>query len=242
MLLGILLILSGMFVALSASSWIAARYFVKSTGFVASAEVLLAGIIAAVLVGVICLIQMFRLSFNSLVIATFITMPAAAALLVAMVLRVQSIEEARRDPEEAYQGVSAFTVRVEQIVVTDPYLRVRMDVDSNARGWVSTGPAPEHQVCKGTVRADQLQRISKTLVALARVEASALAAGTSDQEKATTQLIWSFVQNPGVEGSFAMDGNITFSSQQETASKELAAAVHALSMASASPTSRVRCD
>ncbi|MEM8575738.1 MAG: hypothetical protein AAGF48_14060 [Pseudomonadota bacterium] len=239
--LGIVLILSAMFVALSGGSWVAGRYIVTSTGFAASAEVLLAGIVAAIFGGAICMMLVLRLSLNALVIATAAALPVALTLLVVMVLRIQSVEEAQRDPEKAYEGVATFTASVEQIVVTDPYLRVRMDVDSNARQWVSTGPAPDHQVCKGTVRANQLQRISQTLVTLAQMEASALAASTADDGNATKRLTWSFVQSPGVEGFFIFEADVTFSPEQQQASKELAAVVHAMSTATVSPTSRVIC-
>ncbi|MCR9088676.1 MAG: hypothetical protein NXH97_18245 [Rhodobacteraceae bacterium] len=240
--LGIVLILSGMFVALCGGSWVAAKYFVTSIGFVASAEVLMAGIVAALIAGFASLVLMFRLPLNALTIATVIALPVALTLLVVVVVRMQAMEDAQRDPEGAYSGIASFTASVEQIVVTDPYLRVRMDVDSNSRQWVSTGPAPDHQVCEGTVRAKQLQRISQALVTLAQMEPGALAAATADDGNAAKRLSWSFVQNPGVEGSFAIEGDTTFSPDQQQASKELAAVVHAMSMAAASQTSRIRCD
>lgn len=240
--LGIVLTLSGMLVALSGGSWVAANFVVTSTGFVASAEVLMGGILAAIAVGVICLMLMFRLSLNALAIATFIALPVALLLLVTMVVRFQSMQEARRDPEEAYKGVATFTASVEQIVVTDPYLRVRMDVDSNARQWVSTGPAPAHQLCEGTVRAEQLKQISQTLTTLAQMDAGALAAATVDDGNTKKRLTWSFAPNPDVEGPFASEGDVTFSPDQQQASKELAAIVHAMSMAAVSQTGGVKCD
>ena len=100
--------------------------------------------------------------------------------------------EAARDPDSAYAGIPTFTISWEQVVVKDPYLRTKMDVNSAKRRWVSVGPAPDNQVCQGTVRAAVLQKISASLEAIVASPSEFLAPCTETTAEVEQRISWDY--------------------------------------------------
>lgn len=144
-------------------------------------------------------------------------------------------QNAALDPDSAYAGIPEFTVSWEQVIVQDPYLRTKMDVNSVGRSWVSAGPAPKTQLCRGIVRAAQLQKISTALEKFVAAPSDFLAPCTATLDQAEQKLSWDY-----------LDGRSTGSLEISKHCLDERAIVFDLTRAvfnaSQSPTSPVRCD
>jgi hypothetical protein len=192
-LLRALFVLAAAFLALGAGSWFAARYIVApGQGLTGPFEVLAYGALSALGAGVLAVAGSSLLRGRVLAVTSLIVAAGAAALLGHTVYDVYQTRAAQRDPDSAYAGVPAFTATLEQIVVTDPYLRVKVEVDSSERRWVNTGPAPEHQVCRGTIRAQMLQDVSAALATAIQGAQAEIAACESSRLAAQRRFAWAF--------------------------------------------------
>lgn len=240
--LGLVLLLSAMFLGFFLGAWFASTFLVTSQGMVAGAEVVVSGFFAAILAAILSAIAAFRLSLRSLTIASVVSAVLALLAFVLFSIRMDQIQEARKDPESEYANVAAFSASVEQLVVSDPYLRIKIEVDSRTREWTSTGPAPDNQICKGTARAAKLLAVSDALKALVAMDQSELTQPFQTSGPAERRLSWTFDPADGLEAAPSLSGTIDFSDAQLRAAPEVARAVAAMGLISASPTSPVKCD
>ena len=144
-------------------------------------------------------------------------------------------QDAARDPDSAYAGIPEFTVSWEQLVVQDPYLRTKMDVDSVEHSWKSVGPAPDNQVCRGTVRAAALQKISAALEAFVSVSSDILAPCTGTVDQAEQEISWDYLDGRST-------GTLGISAQCLKDRAIVQDLTRSVFNAALSPTSPVRCD
>lgn len=204
-------------------------------GLAGPVEALAYGLLAAVIAGAAALYVTRSWPDGRLKTAALVA--SLSALLLGGYLYTSYLQrqDAARDPDSAYAGIPAFTISWEQVVVKDPYLRTKMDVNSLERSWVSVGPAPNNQVCRGTVRAAVLQKISASLEAVVAAPSDFLASCTETTEEAEQRISWDYS-----DGRSSGTLNVSLSCLEERAIiRDLTRIVF---NASQSPTSPVRCD
>lgn len=231
----VLLTLSLGFFGLLAGTWLGGKYLVPAGQGMAGPVIALGyGVLAALIAAVLGLVLSFFLKGAVLKYSSLAGMGAALLLLGLGINRMAAAEEANKDPESEYAGVPPFVISWEQIVVTDPYLRVKVEVDSAKRRWVQTGPAPDHQVCRGVIRAKMLQDISAALTALSTAPATELEDCRASAGAAEQRLDWQYEHASG--------GRLELSPACVRDSASLANLVRAMGRATLSPTSKVKCD
>ena len=230
------LVLGTAFLGLVIGSNLAARFWVpKNQGLAGPFEVLFYGALFGLGAGALALALCFFLKGKALKITSLLVAISSLILLVIMGVLIQRNKQARLDPETAYAGIPEFSVSLEQLVIKDPYLRVKIEVDAKTRKWRSVGPAPENQNCRGGIRAKILSEI-----------AAGLEAATSEKGQQTMnscrvmavvpdqRLVWSLA-----DGS---NGSLEFGQACLDKSPDLARLVRALNRATLSPVSPIKCD
>ncbi len=147
--------------------WSGATYFVpKSSGLAGGAMVLGYAVSGFVGFAVVAAFLAFRLQGAVLrKTSLIIGWPVLFFYLILAVLAL-SRAAAEREPDSAFAAAGKFTVTLERVDTSDPYLFVKMEVDSRDRTWQQTGPAPENKVCSATINAKNLIGIRKALDAL----------------------------------------------------------------------------
>ena len=74
----------------------------------------------------ISLILSFKLNGKNLRRLSIVSFLIAAVISVFVYLNFAKAQQARLDPESEYENIPAYSVSLEQIVIKDPYLRVKM--------------------------------------------------------------------------------------------------------------------
>ena len=155
---------------------------------------------------------------------------ATAGLLV---YRFYSLQEARKDPDSAYAGLPKFTLTVEQIIILDPYLRTKIELDSEKRRWDIT--LPDKRQCRGTMRAKEQKRIAEALVAFSQLPEEQKKLCVSENQKVEQRLTWHLLDTNE-------SGVLELSEECASSRPELKKLLIAIGRANLSPTSRVTCD
>ncbi len=187
----------------------------------------------------ISLILSFKLNGKSLRRLSIVSFLIAAVISVFVYLNFAKAQQARLDPESEYENIAAYSVSLEQIVIKDPYLRVKMEVDSPKRQWISTGPAPDHQKCQGTIRAKQMAQIAKALETLAENGETEIETCRAGNSKTEQLLKWKLHLKDKPE---AFSGELKISAACLKTSPAVNKVVFAVGRATFSPTSEVTCE
>jgi hypothetical protein len=91
----------------------------------------------------------------------------ASIIYGSLIYQAVSKSAATREPDTAFLLAGNFTASMERLDIRDPYLFVKMEVDSINRKWKMTGPAPKHQICSAQLAAKRLIDIRAALDNLA---------------------------------------------------------------------------
>lgn len=175
-------------------AWIGARFFVsKADGMVGGAMVLWYGVLGAIILLVISVILGRKLQGKSLPISavTFALLAMAVYGTVAFNKRTTFLQEAGSN--SAYTAAGKYTASMERLDLSDPFLFVKMEIDSHSRKWLQTGPAPKNETFTATLRAYQLLEIREALNNVALMPAEVLGNCNSDQGTATKRLSWHLI-------------------------------------------------
>lgn len=163
------------------------------SGLVGPVVALAWGLLAALVAAVLGLVVALRLGPHAL---RWVAVAALGALLLGLALsayRYQQVQQANRDPDSAYAGIAPFEASLDQLVIEDPYLRVKMEIDTAERRLTSTGPGPDHRVCTGIVRAQRLRDLAEALAALDAPEGRAARRACEDAAgEPHRRLLWQF--------------------------------------------------
>ena len=141
---------------------------------------------------------------------------------------VWQIDQATRDPEEAYAGLPRFVVALERDPSHDPYLAPRVKVDAIDRQWITN--LPDGRSCSGRLRAEVQRRVSSVLPDGEQPEACEDSAPTGPHER----LVWR------IEGSGS--GAALLDADCLAAAPRYAQLAHVLSIASGLADSAASCD
>ena len=99
---GIVLVLCAAIVAFMCGAWFTAAFIAEPQGFAGAADVLLVGIVAALLAGLLSVFLALRLSLRALVLYTFGALALAILSVAILVVRLQSLDN-RRDISDQTQ-------------------------------------------------------------------------------------------------------------------------------------------
>ena len=228
---------------LMAGATIGARYFVtRADGLVGGAMVLWYGVLGAVifLVAGIILGAKFR---RSVLRVTALALTGLSITLYGLAsYRSISMENARLGSDSAYEAVGEFTATMERLDTSDPYLFVRMDIDSHKRTWTQTGPAPDHDVYFARMSAKSLEEIRVVLEKVAMMKAEDLADCNDDNGPATKRLQWDLsgaINLPNGQG-LARKGAVDINNSCLGKHPVIARALHRVENASMAPGGTVK--
>jgi hypothetical protein len=191
----IILVLSMTLVGLALGAWIGAQFFVsKSDGLAGGVMVLWYGVLGAIALLVISIILGGKFQGNLLSTAAIIFALLAVAIYGIVVFKEQAkfLDEAGSD--KVYDAAGKYTASMERLDTSDPYLFVKMEIDSRTRKWIQTGPAPKNEIFTATLRAKQLVEIREALNDVAHMPAEVLNNCNSNQGMATKRLRWHLIE------------------------------------------------
>ncbi len=182
--------------------WAGAAFFVpRNSGLAGGAMVLMYGILGFAGFAIAGAVAAFRLQQKNLARAALII--GCPVLLFYLALTVIALMKAaaEREPDTAFEPAGTFSVTMERINSSDPYLFVKMHVDSKARTWEQTGPAPENKVCSAGIKANNLIDVRRALDALRALNTQDLADCTRADHGATKRLHWDVAEGQIPTGS-----------------------------------------
>ena len=191
MLWRILLALSLLSLGLVLGATTGAQLFVtRADGLAGGAMVLWYGILGALVLLVIGIILGLKLQGTLLLLAALIFTVLAAILYGMATFKSMAMTKAELGSDSAYEAAGQFTVTMERLDTSDPYLFVKMEINSRKRTWTQTGPAPDHEVFYAHIKAKTLVEIRVALNKVAAINTEELADCHSDQGPANKRLRW----------------------------------------------------
>ena len=185
----------------------------KNAGLAGGAMVLFHVVLGALVFAVIGVIIALKLKDQALrKTSRFIGVPV---LILTLVLSAIAISKtlANREPDSAFAPAGQFTATMERLDTSDPYLFVKMEIDSKKRTWTQTGPPPDNEVFYAKMQAATLVEIRQALDKVAAMDADILADCHSDQGRADRRLRWQLMDadipldGPGMVSSGAVNIN-----------------------------------
>lgn len=201
-LLIVALALAGMYLG----SFIGAKYLVpKGSGLAGGAMVLgylVLGLVVFTLIGVAAA---FMLKGNALrKTALIIGVPVLLAYLIFTTIFVMQ-KMSDREPDEAFAAAGDFSITMERLDTSDPYLFVKMAINSDDRTWTKTGPGPESQIFYAKMTAQTLTDIRQALNALAQMSPEEFANCRDGQSSAIKSLTWNISDAPAGQSLVTAD-------------------------------------
>lgn len=175
-------------------AWSGATYFVaKNSGLAGGAMVL--GYVALGFVGFAITGAVIGLRLHGQKLRNTALVIGVPVLTFYLILTVMAFIKAaaEREPDSAFAPAGEFTVTMERLDTSDPYLFVRMHVDSKSRTWTQTGPAPEHKVCSAKINSKNLIEIREALDQLLVISADKLADCDTENLRPVKQLRWNLM-------------------------------------------------
>lgn len=177
--------------------WFGANYFVpKNAGLAGGAIVLGYVVVVAIGFSVLGAIVAFRLKGRILRRSTLIFGVPVLVLYLILTLRTFAKVAAEREPDSAFVPAGVFTATMERIDTSDPYLFVRMHVNSQDRTWTQTGPAPEYKLCSAKTKARNLIYIRHALDKLLILSSVKLVDCSNENLKIVKRLYWELMDQP----------------------------------------------
>jgi len=232
----ILLVIGLFSIGMTISSYLAGQFLIpKNSGLTGGPMVLFYGLIGAIIFSFLGFILCLKLSVKKLAIFSIFTIVIAALLFSILAMKFYQIQQDRQDPDSAYANLAPFTLSLAQIVIIDPNLTTRIELNSTNRSWAHT--LPDGRVCKGTIRATNQRRITEALEILSQLDQQSLSVCKASSEQAQQLLTWELMGStaPAAKGQLAVSPACIKSSQV------VAEVVIAVKRAHLSPTSPVKC-
>lgn len=196
-----LLIVSFGLIGLYLGFWLGGAFLVpKNAGLAGGPVVLMYGVLGFVGFVIAGAVAAFRLNGKTLrKTALIIGVPVLLFYLVLAVIALTKAA-AEREPDAAFAPAGEFTVTMERVDRSDPYLFIRMQVASKTRKWEQTGPAPEHKICSARIKAKHLIEIRGALDALLVSGAEKLADCRRTEQTVVKRLHWDLLDGRMPQG------------------------------------------
>ena len=228
-----LLIISFILIGFAAGAFIGGQFLMPKGQGLATATIALGyGLVGALLLLVISIILAFKLTGSSLRNITVVCIVLVAAIYGTLGYNASIKSAATHEPDSAFIPAGRFTVVMERLDISDPYLFIKMEVNSSTRQWRMTGPAPNNQICSAQFTAKKLIDLRSAMDKLAGTNMESLV-NCLGSDRAIKRLSWSI---EGVGGSLNISSNCA---QSDNVVGRALALVEGASHSSASP---VKCD
>ena len=175
-------------------AWVGATFFVpRNSGLAGGAMVL--GYVALGLFGFAIAGAVIAFRLQGKILRNTALIVGVPVLLFYSILTAMALAKAaaEMEPDSAFVPAGVFTVTMERLDTSDPYLFVRMHVDSRTRTWAQTGPAPEHRICTAKIQSKNLIDIREALETLLLIGNEKLADCNSADTPAEKRLRWKLV-------------------------------------------------
>ena len=161
------------------------------------------GLFGALALLLIAVVLAFKLSSVTLRNYALVCTLLATVIYGTLIYRATAKSTANREPDSAFIHAGNFTAVMQRLDTSDPYLFVKMEVNSTTRSWRMTGPAPQHRTCSSQMNAQKLIDIRTSLDKLGAASAGNLDHCQRD-ERAIKRLRWSI---DGVSNSLDISTN-----------------------------------
>lgn len=240
-----LLIICSVLAGAYVGGWVGATYFVpKGSGLAGGAMVLGYVVLGALGFAIAGATVAFRLQGKRLRSAALsVGVPVLIFYLILTVIALTKAA-AELEPDTAFAAAGEFSVTMERVDTSDPYLFVRMDVDSRARTWTQTGPAPEHKVCSAKIKAKHLIEVRDALDNLLLSSVEKLADCSSSDLPVVKRLHWDIIDGRRRAGDSALPekGFLTINARCQHKHFEIARTLSLIEKISLQAGGKVRCD
>ncbi len=240
----LLLIISLALIGLSAGTWVGGHFLVPEGSGLAGAPMALGyGLLGAIVLLVVGFVAAFRLRGSSLSNVALISAIVATLVYGALTYRWMLNAAASREPDTAFAVAGEFNATMERLDISDPYLFVKMEVDSRNRQWTQTGPAPDHAICSAKINAKTLTGMRVALDNLAAMSETDFTACRAPPGPAIKRLSWDLkdAQIPQDLPGFAPKGRLDISAACAQNHEVVARALALIENASTTATSKVKC-
>jgi len=172
-------------------AWTGALFFVtKADGIVGGVMVLWYGLLGAIILLVISIVLGLKLKGKTLFVTALVFALLAAGIFGAAAYMSWKRLQADLGQASEYDAILDFTASMDRLDMSDPYLFVKMEIDSRKRKWIQTGPAPKNDVFEASIRAKKLAEIREGLEDLARLSQDEFDACRNTPGPFTKQLSW----------------------------------------------------
>jgi hypothetical protein len=176
---------------LAIGAWTGAQFFVtKSDGLAGGVMVLWYGALGAIILLIISIILMQKLQEKLLSVTAIVFSLLVMSIYGTLAFKKQAKFLEERGSNDVYLAAGRFTVSMERLDLRDPFLFIKMEIDSRTRKWIQIGPPPRNENFTATLRAKQLLELRKALNDLALLPAKVLSDCNSNQGAAAKRLSW----------------------------------------------------
>jgi len=211
-----------------------AWFVAKGSGLAGGAMVLGYGVLGAAVFGIIGVVAAKYLSARALPLIALLVFVAVAAITAWLVITNRPDKE----PDSAFAPAGIFTATMQRLDLSDPYLFVQMHIDSRARTFTQTGPAPDHVVYYAAMKARSLVDIRAALNDVVAMTDAEIADCKVAQGPAIKRLSWEIIDVQATTGT--AKGMIDASAACLAAHAPIARALFLIEKASSDPAGKVR--
>jgi len=241
----VLLIISLLLIGLAAGTWIGGAFFVpKGSGLAGAPMALGYGVVGAIILLGIGIFLVMKLKAKTLRNVS-ITSTALMVLIFGTITLRKVIEKwSEREPDSAFEAAGKFTATMERLDKSDPYLFVKMQIDTQSRSWQQTGPSPQNQICTGQMNSSSLINIRMALNGLSQMSAEDFTACKNATGPAIKRISWELMdmQKPQAVKGLSPIGVLDVSNACLQNNAVVARALNFLERASLTSSSNVECD
>ncbi len=179
---------------------VGARFFVtRADGLAGGVMVLWYGVLGAIFLLVISIILGLKLKGKALSVTALVFTLLSVVYYGMAAFKARESFQAEAGSASEYNAIPGFTATMYRLDLSDPFLFVKMEVDSRKRKWIQTGPAPKNQVFTSTIRAKTLVEMRAALEEMALLGQEAFADCRNTPGPFTKGLSWNLELERNVE-------------------------------------------
>ena len=241
----VLIMVSLVLIGLAAGTWIGGQFFVpKGSGLAGAPMALGYGVLGAFILLVVGILIFVKLKGTALRNVSLTITSLMVLIFGTLTLRVVLEERSEREPDSAFEAAGQFTAIMERLDKSDPYLFVKLQVDTQSRSWKQTGPTPQNQVCTAKINATSLTDIRVALDELSQMSIGDFEACRNAPGPAIKTISWDLwdAQTSQTAQDFTPKGSIDISNTCLQNNAVVARALILLESASRASSSKVECD
>lgn len=232
-----LLVISLMGAGFLGGGFVGGTWFVaKGSGLAGGAMVLGYAVLGVIVFAGIGLVAAKQLSSDTLPRAAMVVFALVAALTAWLVISNRPAGE----PDSAFAPAGIFSAAMDRLDLSDPYLFTKVEIDSRARTFVQTGPAPDHVIYYADMKARNLVDIRNALNNVIAMTEAEFADCKAAQGPAIKRLSWDIEDPQNTITVGKTTGIVDASAACLAAHSHIARALFLIEKASSDPAGKVR--